>query len=264
MNRISGKIILDLILNKLVSDSLMFLTEMLCEGVWVLRLVAFSHWTVSYVSGVNGDLQDTWWKHWVEGYSCMLVERGGEEWGGRSRFPSQFGSAPPPSSGYPLTLTHILVCLSQSKSFAVTLLLQTTTPSFPVQLVMTHCAAEAKLACVCAITGLVRALRSRLKALRRLLLLAGTDGSRQRPAQTFDGGRWERPGLLNRKNGGILGCCGPAHPSMAVSSPECVSEADRVTSRCFLCVCVSYRSHNDRLAFMKCKQYIFIFVDLKQ
>lgn len=81
---------------------------------------------------------------------------------------------------------------------------------------MTHCAPEAKSACLCAITGLVRGLRSRLKALRRLLLLAGTDGGRRRP--TADAGRSERPGLLTRKNGGpVLGCCGPALPSMSVS-----------------------------------------------
>lgn len=89
---------------------------------------------------------------------------------------------------------------------------------------MTHCLAGAKPACVRAVTGLVRALRGQLKALRRLLLLAGTDGDRQRQAQTLDGVRRERPGPLNRKSGGtVLGCCGPAHTSMAVSSPECVS-----------------------------------------
>lgn len=133
-------------------------------------------------------------------------------------------SLPSPSSGYPLTLIHIRVCASQAKSLAATLLLQATTPSVSVHLAMTHCLAEAKPACARAVAGLVRALRSRLKALRRLLLLAGTDGGCQRPAQTFDGGRRERPGLLNRKHGGtVVGCCGPAPCSMAVSSPECVS-----------------------------------------
>ncbi|KAI4806931.1 hypothetical protein KUCAC02_017721 [Chaenocephalus aceratus] len=52
--------------------------------------------------------------------------------------------------------------------------------------------------CVCASTGFLRALRSRLKALRRLLL--------QRPAQNLDGGRWEYSG---NNLGKILGCNGP-------------------------------------------------------
>ncbi|GLD53295.1 ribosomal protein S6 kinase alpha-3-like isoform X1, partial [Lates japonicus] len=86
-------------------------------------------------------------------------------------------------------------------------------PVSSVQFVMTHGAAEAKPACVCAAaTSLVRALRSRLKSLRRLLLLA----SRRQPTQTFDGGRWEQPG---KDKGAVLGCCGPAHPSTADDVP---------------------------------------------
>lgn len=141
-------------------------------------------------------------------------------------FPSQFGSPPSslpsPSSGYPLTLTHTLVCSSQSRVIRCRgVAPDKTTSSKQLASVMTHCAAEAKPACVCAMTAVVRALRRRLKALRRLLLLAGTDGSRQRAAQTCDAGRW----------GTVLDCCGPAHTSTAVSIPECVCVSAQVTFR---------------------------------
>lgn len=83
---------------------------------------------------------------------------------------------------------------------------------------MTHCAAGAKQARVCA-AALVRALRSRLKSLGCLLLQAGSDAGRQQPAQTFSRGQREQPGRLNRKKGGpVLDCCGPARPSLTVSS----------------------------------------------
>lgn len=164
-----------------------------------------------------------------------------ESCGGGSRCPSQFGSVPPPSPALPLGIpSHwlTLVCLSQSKSFAATVLLQT--PSSSVHLVMTHrVVTEANPAkCVSSVTRLVRALRSRLKALRRLLLHAGMVSNCQQAAQTLDGGRWEQIG----KNGETaLGCCGPAHPSMAVSSHEFVSGAAWVTSRSFFYVCASYQ-----------------------
>lgn len=167
---------------------------------------------------------------------------GGWGWGGIPLPIPIWIRAPSPSSGYPLTLTHILVCLLQSNPFAATVSLQTT-PSFSVHSVMTHCAPEAKPACVRALTGLVRALRGRLKALRRLLLLAGRDGSPQRPS--FDAGG---SGLLNRKNRGtVLGRCGPAHPSMTVSSPECV------------CVCASYWSQSTNPTMTDyCQLFCFI------
>ncbi|XP_006808006.1 ribosomal protein S6 kinase alpha-3-like [Neolamprologus brichardi] len=65
---------------------------------------------------------------------------------------------------------------------------------------MTQCAAtaEAKPACVSALVGLIRALRSRLKSLQQLL----------RPNQ--NGVRWEKPG------GTVLDCCGPKLSSLAV------------------------------------------------
>lgn len=75
-----------------------------------------------------------------------------------------------------------------------------------VQLVMTQCAAattEAKPACVSALGGLIRALRSRLKSLRQLL----------RPNQ--NGVRWEKPGAT------VLDCCGPKLSSLAVSYSAC-------------------------------------------
>lgn len=189
----------------------------------LLLLVVFSHRSASYVSveemGISRTLDgNTGWK-----VTAACQWRGWVGVGGDPASHPNLDPCPSPSSGYPLTLTHILVCLLQSNPFAATVSLQTT-PSFSVHSVMTHCAPEAKPACVRALTGLVRALRGRLKALRRLLLLAGRDGSPQRPS--FDAGG---SGLLNRKNRGtVLGCCGPAHPSMTVSSPECVC----------VCVCI--------------------------
>lgn len=123
---------------------------------------------------------------------------------------------PSPSSGYPLTPTHsyTLGLLSQSRSFTATRCSGRLCRCFT----MTHCAAGAKRARVCA-AALVRALRSRLKSLGCLLLRAGSDASCQRPARTFSSGQGERPGLLNRKMGGaVLDCCGPARPSLTVSS----------------------------------------------
>ncbi|XP_029979076.1 ribosomal protein S6 kinase alpha-3 isoform X1 [Sphaeramia orbicularis] len=73
-----------------------------------------------------------------------------------------------------------------------------------------------RTASVCAVTGLVRVLRTRLKALRRLLLLSGSDGHRQNLGRTFDDGHWEQPTPFIRKNEGTLvGCWGPQQPSMA-------------------------------------------------
>ncbi|XP_042069165.1 ribosomal protein S6 kinase alpha-3 [Haplochromis burtoni] len=69
---------------------------------------------------------------------------------------------------------------------------------------MTQCAAattEAKPACVSALGGLIRALRSRLKSLRQLL----------RPNQ--NGVRREKPG------GTVLDCCGPKLSSLADDVP---------------------------------------------
>ncbi|XP_028288131.1 ribosomal protein S6 kinase alpha-3 isoform X2 [Parambassis ranga] len=74
---------------------------------------------------------------------------------------------------------------------------------------MTHCTAEAKPACVCAAAGLVRALRRRLKSLRRLLRLAGGFC----PTWTTRGDRWDKDG------GTASGCCGPEHASVADDVP---------------------------------------------
>lgn len=83
---------------------------------------------------------------------------------------------------------------------------------------MTHCTLEAKPACVRAVRGLIRKVRGRLKALRRLLLPIGMDDSPQQ--LSFDDGL---SGLLDKtKKGAVLDCYGPTHTSMAVSS-QCVS-----------------------------------------
>lgn len=172
------------------------------------------------------------------GGRLQLHVRGGGGTGGGSRFPSQFGPAlPSPPLPFlwvsPHTHSHTCLPVPVQVIRPPQRCSQTTAPSSPVHLPMTHCATEAKPACVCAVTGLIRALRSRLKALRRLLVLRRTDGSRQRPAQSSGGARWERPGLLNGINGRTdFGCCGPAHPSTAVSYPECVW----VMSKSFFCV----------------------------
>ena len=194
----------------------------------------------------------------MEGYSCLFGGRGRAGGDPTSCPDLDLSPLPPLALGIPFTLTHIHVSPPQSESFADTLLLQTATPNLSVHLAMTHCTTEAKAACPRAVVGLVRALRSRLKALRRLLLLAGSDGSRRRQAQTVDGSLWERPGLLKRETGGtVLGCCGPAHTSLTVSSPECVRSPSGGSTCVCVCVCVCVCLNTEQHDF-------FIFVDLQE
>ncbi|KAF3836417.1 hypothetical protein F7725_028975 [Dissostichus mawsoni] len=80
--------------------------------------------------------------------------------------------------------------------------------------------------CVCAATGFLRALRSRLKALRRLLL--------QGPAQNLDGGRWEHSG---NNLGTILGCNGPEKHYNASMQGSMLAPQSLSRSR-------DYRTHN--------------------
>lgn len=153
--------------------------------------------------------------------------------GGRSHFPSQFGSVllsslpflwvSPHSDSHIHTCSLVPVQIIRSHSAA---------PDSSLLcwcFMMTHCASEAKQACVCAVAAIVRALRSRLKSLRCLLLHAGSDTSCQQPTQTFSSGQREQTDVLYRKTGGtVLDCCGPAHPSLAVSSPECLRSQKRL------------------------------------
>lgn len=177
--------------------------------------MVLTHWSDGYVSveltGISWTPDgNTGWKVTA---ACQWSSGGG---GGGSRgipLPILIWTHPPSflpssSSGYP-PLTDSQACLR--------LLLQVVSPHNNSELhgVMTRCMAEAKPACVNALTGLVRALRSRLKALRRLLVHAGTEADSRGAEQTFDGGR-----LKGRNEGTVLGCCGPSeHPSLAVSSP---------------------------------------------
>lgn len=105
--------------------------------------------------------------------------------------PLPFFWVTPPAAGF--TLLRPL----RSAPFALL------TASHTVHLVMTHYALGAKAPCVSAVAGLLRALRSRLKALRRLLLLG------------------ERTGC-DSGHSGLLNCCGPTNTSLAVSPGVCV------------------------------------------
>ncbi|CAF92611.1 unnamed protein product [Tetraodon nigroviridis] len=74
--------------------------------------------------------------------------------------------------------------------------------------------AEAKPVCISAITSLVRGLRRRLKAFRRLLLTR-SDASPPQPA-VYPG--QTKP--IDRKTGELVsGCCGSTQPRTSVSSP---------------------------------------------
>lgn len=83
------------------------------------------------------------------------------------------------------------------------------TPSASLHASMTHFAAAAP--CVCAIAGLIRDLRGRLKSLRRLLLTS----RRPRPTWNFRGEPFPKPELENWKHVGSFLSCHTA----AVSTP---------------------------------------------